>query len=125
MARINLYKLHPDSLKPVHMLPAIFTLGCAALLLSAFICLVCAILMPSSTAALLCAASLVPLLLFSLLILVDSWQANASFRVGALSIKAAFYQLSGYGSGFLRAWWLRCVLGRKDTVQAYNHTFYK
>ncbi len=125
MARINLYKLHPDSLKPVHLLPAVFTMGCALLLLSAFSCLVYALVAKSATAALMAALSLAPLLLFSLLILVDSWSANASFRVGWLSIKAAFFQLTGYGCGFLKAWWLRCVLGRKDVVQAFNNTFYK
>ena len=33
IARINLYKKYPDSLKLVHLLPAVFTLGVALLLL--------------------------------------------------------------------------------------------
>ena len=36
IARINLYKKYPDSLKVVHLLPAVFTLGCLVLLLGAF-----------------------------------------------------------------------------------------
>ena len=36
IARINLYKKYPESLKLVHLLPAIFTLGVAFLLLASF-----------------------------------------------------------------------------------------
>ena len=37
IARINLYKKYPDSLKLVHLLPGVFTLGVAVLLLAAFV----------------------------------------------------------------------------------------
>lgn len=124
MARINLFKLHPESLKPVHLLPAVFTAGCVLLLAATLSCLVYAIVEKSGIAAVLAAVFLAPLMMFSLLILLDSWHANHSFRVGLLSIKAAFFQLTGYGSGFLKAWWLRCVRGRKNEVQAYQNSFY-
>ena len=38
IARINLYKKYPDSLKVVHLLPALFTLGTAVLLLGTPVC---------------------------------------------------------------------------------------
>lgn len=41
-----------------------------------------------------------------------------------LSVVAAFIQLTGYGSGFLRAWWKRCVLG-KDSFSAFEKNFYQ
>ena len=44
--------------------------------------------------------------------------------IGFISIGAAFVQLTGYGLGFLQAWWRRCVRG-KDEFQAFEKTFYK
>ena len=70
-------------------------------------------------------AGLSPLLLFSLLVLVDSSWRNKSLWVGLLSIRASFTQLLGYGTGFLRAWWLRCVRGCNEELQAYRDNFYQ
>ena len=67
---------------------------------------------------------LLPLLLFSALIFADAARQNRSVRIGALAVGASFIQLTGYGTGFLRAWWQRCVLG-KDEFFAYVHNFYK
>lgn len=108
IARINLYKKYPESLKPVHLLPAVFTVGVFLLLAgSAFTIF-----------------GLAPLLLFCLLIFIDSSLQNKSMRIGVISIAAAFIQLTGYGTGFLRAWWQRVVLGR-DEFSAFNKNFYK
>ena len=38
IARIDLYKKYPESLKLVHLLPAVFTVGVVLVLLAAFIC---------------------------------------------------------------------------------------
>ena len=59
-----------------------------------------------------CVLSILPLLLYSLLIFVDSSIRNRSLYVGLLSIPAAFVQLTGYGLGFIESWWKRCVLRR-------------
>jgi hypothetical protein len=67
---------------------------------------------------------LTPLLIYALLICIDSTRQNKSFRVGLLSVPAAFVQLMGYGCGFIESWWKRCVLG-KDEFQAYEKNFYK
>lgn len=109
IARINLYKKYPESLKLVHLLPAVFTVGVALIIL-------CAIFV--------CPWSLLLLALFALLIFVDSSLRNHSIYIGLLSIAAAFIQLIGYGSGFLCAWWERCVLGR-DEFSAFQKNFYK
>ncbi len=108
IARINLYKKYPESLKLVHLLPAAFTFFVALFLLSAPICLY----------------SLVPLLLYALLVCVDSAIQNRSLTIGVYSIAAAYIQLIGYGTGFWRAWWKRCVLGR-DEFEAFKKNFYK
>lgn len=108
IARINLYKKYPESLKLVHLLPAVFTVGVVLVLL----------------ASLVCPWSLLLLLMFALVIFLDSSLRNRSVWIGALSVGAAFIQLTGYGSGFLRAWWKRCVLG-KDAFSAFEKNFYK
>lgn len=110
IARINLYKRHPKSLKIVHLLPMVFTVGVMALILLSF--------------ALLSLWPLLPLLLYALIILVDSAVKNHSIVIGFLSIIAAYVQLIGYGLGFIDAWWRRIVL-KQDEFQAFSKTFYK
>jgi hypothetical protein len=62
--------------------------------------------------------------LFIFIIFVDATLQNKSINIGALSVVASFVQLIGYGTGFLRAWWQRCVL-RKDEFEAFKNSFYK
>lgn len=50
--------------------------------------------------------------------------AKQQLEIGMLSIVASFIQLTGYGTGFLRAWWKRCVL-KKDEFAAFEKNFYK
>ena len=143
IARINLMKRHPGSMKLVHMLPAVFTLGVlflALLFVSGFALTaanVCGILTKSvqqdtsmySVGVYLgivaMVGALIPLLLYSLLIFVDSLLQNKSCKVAWLSIRASFIQLLGYGTGFIRAWWLRCVCGRNEELQAFKNNFYQ
>ena len=108
IARINLYKKYPKSLKLVHLLPAAFTIGAALLVLGSPI----VVYGPSL------------LLLYALMVMVDSSIQNKSLKIGSLSIVASFVQLIGYGTGFLRAWWQRCVRG-KDEFEAFKKNFYK
>ena len=110
LARVNLYIKYPESLKLVHLLPTVFTIGVAALLVLA----ACGLWI-----------ALLPIALYVLLIFIDaSWQ-NHSIKVGLLAVPASFVQLCGYGTGFLRGWWLRIICGRRDEVQAFQQTFYK
>lgn len=128
IARINLTKRHPGTLKLVHMLPAVFTVGCAVLVMALLCGLAMFVLGPDhmnkSFGFALMVLSLLPLLLYALIILADSTLKNRSLRVGLLSVPAAFVQLIGYGTGFLRAWWQRCVLGRGE-FEAFKKNFYK
>jgi hypothetical protein len=50
-----------------------------------------------------CGWSLVLIMLYALLILIDSTIQNSSLKVGFLSIAAVFVQLIGYGIGFLES----------------------
>lgn len=142
IARIELSKRHPGSLKLVHLLPAVFTVAVSLLLLCLFVCLFMA---AGNLVAVMSAGSeeymavrineiqycvygmllvLSPLILFSLLIFGDAWRRNRSIRVGFLAVLASFVQLIGYGSGFISAWWKRCIL-RKPSYSAFEKTFYK
>lgn len=116
IARINLEKRHPGTMKLVHMLPMVFTVGVIGLVLLAIMAVV---FIPDY-----CWIPLIPLLLYALLIFVDSSRQNKSLKVGVLSVPAAFVQLMGYGLGFIKAWWLRCVQG-KDEFTAFEKNFYK
>jgi len=108
IARINLEKRHPGTMKLVHLLPTVFTLGVIGLLLlSLFWPLAC-----------------VPIILYSLLLFIDSSIQNKSLWVGLLSIPAAFVQLMGYGFGFIESWWKRCIL-KQDEFTAFEKNFYK
>ena len=116
IARIHLTKRHPGTLKAVHMLPAVFTLGCALLVVLAV-----------AAALLGCPhwwALLLPFVLFALIIGVDATRSERSVGVGWRAVAAAYVQLTGYGSGFLRAWWTRCVL-RRGEFEAFKENFYK
>ena len=129
IARINLEKRHPGTLKLVHLLPTVFTLGVITLLLAALI----SILLSPFTLHLspftfhlspftfLCIS---PIILYSGIIFIDSSLKNKSMWVGLLSIPAAFVQLMGYGFGFIESWWKRCVL-KQDEFTAFEKNFYK
>lgn len=134
IARINLFKRHPSSLKLVHLLPACFTAGVGILLL--LILLGAALLGagPSLSTDLtntpygvagtaLAAIGIAPLLLFALVICADASLQNKSLKIGVLAVAASFIQLTGYGSGFLRAWWRRCIR-KKDEFEAFKKNFY-
>ncbi len=129
IARINLYKKYPSSLKLVHLLPALFTLGMGFLLLMMVVGLLLGLLSQSARWGMIgwemFFLSLFFPVLYSLLICADSTGENHSLHVGMLSVMASFVQLIGYGTGFLRAWWLRCVCGRNEEMQAFRETFYK
>ena len=122
IARINLEKRHPGTLKLVHLLPTVFTLGVITLLLAALISILLPLssfLLPLST--FLCIS---PIILYSGIIFIDSSLKNKSMWVGLLSIPAAFVQLMGYGFGFIESWWKRCVL-KQDEFTAFEKNFYK
>ena len=148
IARINLYKKYPESLKLVHILPSVFTIGVGLFFLG-IILFILGVISTFTTplvylfsigvrpgapvflqallmmiGILIILVTLLPLLLFSLLIFIDSSLRNKSIWVGILSVPASFVQLTGYGMGFLKAWWRRCVRGLGE-FSAFKKSFYK
>jgi glycosyltransferase involved in cell wall biosynthesis len=108
IARINLYKKYPSSLKAVHFLPALFTLGTLFLL----------------CVSLFCPWSLVPLLLYAVSVCADSTLRNKNLLIGSLSVIASCIQLAGYGCGFISGVWNRIILN-KGEFSAFKKNFYK
>lgn len=109
IARINLYKKHPSSLKIIHFFPALFTLGLLTLLV---------------LSAAWSQWFLVPLALHLLLLLTDASARNKSILIGLLSIFTSYIQLTGYGLGFLLAVWKRIILGGGE-FSAFTKKFYR
>ena len=127
IARVNLYIKYPESLKLVHLLPMVFTVGVILLFLIA--CFGRIMMVYGNPADFyswyyLVVGAISPILLFSLIIFIDSSIQNKSMPIGFISIGAAFVQLCGYGFGFISAWWKRCLLGH-DEFHAFDKTFYK
>lgn len=108
IARIHLHKRHPGSMKLVHMLPAVFTIGCLVLLIGEVFCV----------------WSIIPLLLYALIIMIDATRQERSLKVGVLAVGASFVQLIGYGTGFIKAFWKRIILGGGE-FNAYEKNFYE
>lgn len=108
IARINLYKKYPESLKLVHTLPALFTLGTLGLIIGSFFSIY----------------YILPLILYALIIGIDSTCKHKSLKIGMYSIVAAYIQLLGYGLGFLKAVWKRCIK-KEDEFSSFEKNFYK
>jgi len=109
IARINLNKRHPGTLKLVHNAPALFTLGVLLLF----------ILSPWLSWFLL-----LPVLCHLLLLFLSAAIKNRSLSIAFLAVVTSYTQLIGYGTGFLHAFWKRSILGR-DEYSAFNKNFYK
>lgn len=108
IARINLHKRHPGTLKLVHTLPALFTFFLfLALIVSVF----------GSPLFIL------PWAVHMLIIGVDAGLQTKSLKIAGLAIVASYVQLIGYGLGFMEAFWKRIVL-RKAEFEAFKHNFY-
>ena len=109
IARINLYKKHPGSLKLVHTFPALFTIGVLLCLLSFLFFGV---------------IFLFPIVFYALLVFFHSMISHRSLSIGLYSVAASYIQLIGYGLGFLYSFWERIVL-HNDEFSAFNKNFYK
>ncbi len=108
-ARIWLQIKHPGSLKIVHAMPALM-LVFGAILLVAAIFFPWLLLLP---------------LLYVMLIFFDSLFKNKSLKVALYSVVTAAVQISGYGTGFLKALWFKMILKqpletKKNLTKLYN-----
>ena len=101
-ARIVLKDKYPETFKLVHLLPAAFVVGIVLLVLACLVHLILAVILTGrfSWWALLWLA---PILLYAMMVFVDSLIKNKNLKVALLSVPAAYCQLFGYGLGFIGA----------------------
>lgn len=109
MARIDLYRLYPDSLKAVHALPAVFTAGSILLLLLSFFYI----------------WAILPLAFYLLVIFTDSLIRNKNIKIAALSVLTGIIQLTGYGFGFIGAFIRKIILKQKGDLNKELKKHYK
>lgn len=96
MSRITLELLYPGSMKLVHWLPAVFTIGAAALIIGSFFC----------------KWLLIPLLIYIIALWIGGVMATRSLKIATMGVGAAMVQLTGYGTGFIKAYVSKILLGK-------------
>ena len=97
MSRITLKLLYPGSLKPVHILPAVFVIGAIALIIGGIFWTPWCFL---------------PLAIYFLAVAIGALIATRSPKIAIYAIPAAAIQLTGYGTGFIRAFVNSILLGK-------------
>lgn len=95
-SRITLELLYPGSMKLVHWLPAVFTIGALGLL----------------TGSVWCPWLLIPLGLYIVALWIGAMAATRSLKIASKAIVAAMVQLTGYGTGFIKAYVTKIIMGR-------------
>jgi glycosyltransferase involved in cell wall biosynthesis len=109
IARIHLYKKYPESLKLVHFFPAVFLIGSILLIiLSVFVS----------------PFFISPLILFISSIFFDALIKTKSPVISTLSVIVCIIQQTGYGSGFMLAFWKR-IIQNQGEFTAYRNNFYE
>lgn len=109
IARINLFKRHPQTLKLVHFLPSAFVVF-------VMLSLIAGVVIDYRLMA--------GLALWLVLVWLDATLRTKSLQIGLLAIASSFIQLFSYGLGFLRGVWRRLIL-KGDEFSAFNRNFYK
>lgn len=102
MARVNLSMRHKNTLKLVHLLPALFVLFSLICILSLFI---------------------LPLVVIAIVWFLDSLRIYRSLNIALLSTEVSFIQLWGYGLGFMYGFWNR-IVKREPEDNTYNTKFF-
>ena len=95
MSRVTLYILYPDSLKLVHLLPAVFVVGVAAMVVLSL---------------LLSWWFISPLAVYLLAVLICALAATKNLKISLLAVVTSVVQLGGYGIGFLKAYFWKILL---------------
>ncbi len=102
MSRITLKLLYPDSLKNVHTLPALAVIAALIIIVLSII---------HSPWWLLSIAA------YILAVFVLALISTKSIIIAAKAIPASLIQIGGYGVGFIKAWFIKIVLGRGRDIQ--------
>ncbi|MDE7081626.1 MAG: glycosyltransferase [Muribaculaceae bacterium] len=103
MSRITLQLLYPGSMKAVHWMPAIFTIGTVALILLGIFVSPWWVL---------------PLGVYIAALWISAIISTRSLKIGTMAVAASMVQLFGYGTGFIRAYvWKILLRHGRDEAQ--------
>lgn len=97
MSRITLKLLYPGSMKLVHWLPSIAVIGGVTLIVLALT---------------VSPWFWLPLALYLIAVWVTALLSTRSAKIATLAIPAAIIQLGGYGTGFIKAYVSKIILGK-------------
>lgn len=103
MSRITLQLLYPGSMKLVHWLPAVAVIGAVLLILMGIF---------------VSPWWLLPLAVYLIAIMVTAVAVTHSPVIALKAVPAAIIQLGGYGTGFIKAYFTRIILGRGRDIAA-------
>lgn len=102
MSRITLRLLYPDSLKVVHVLPALAVILALLIVVAGIFVTPWLFILPA---------------IYFLMIFMLAFAQTGSVKVAVMAVPASIIQICGYGTGFLRAWFTRILLGRGRDVE--------
>ncbi len=102
MSRITLKLLYPDSLKIVHLLPAMFVIG------SILLCLL---------AIFISWWFIIPLLAYILAIFISALISTRNIIIALKAVPASLLQLGGYGCGFIKAFTTKILLRKGRNIE--------
>ena len=95
MSRITLKLLYPGSMKAVHTLPALFVIFSIIMVLG----------------TIRCRWSIVPLAFYLLCVWIAGIISTRSLKIGSIGVITSLIQLFGYGTGFIKAYVWKILLG--------------
>ena len=95
MSRITLKLLYPGSMKAVHTLPALFVIFSIIMVLG----------------TIWCQWSIVPLAFYLLCVWIAGIISTRSLKIGSIGVITSLIQLFGYGTGFIKAYVWKILLG--------------
>lgn len=101
MSRITLELLYPGSMKLVHWLPAVFTIGTVGLIIGS-------IFWPWL---------LIPLALYIIALWIGAFITEKNIKIASTAVAASLVQLLGYGSGFIKAYFNKIILRKGRNVE--------
>ncbi len=110
MARVVLNRLHPGTMKAVHLLPSLFVVYLAVALLS----------LPFASGEIIW----YPVGILAVILFIDGYRSTGDIGASLLVPPASFVQLCGYGTGLLHSFFLIRILGR-NRASAFEKNFYK
>lgn len=101
MSRITLQLLYPGSMKLVHWLPALFVIFALGFVVASFFN----------------HWFLIPLAVYFVALLITALFSTKNPKIALLALPAAVIQLGGYGTGFIRAYVWKIMLGHGRNVE--------